>query len=316
MKTMKFTLIFIGIFLAIGFMSCSNAENELSKIQPSTNFIEMNAEGGETEISFTNSDWSISEIINKDGNANIYGNIYSQNGEIIHENKALRLENQGKMVADWIDKGFVITRKIASSLKIELKENSTGVDFNFTLVLNSGQEIKKINITQKKSQGYKFDSIEFKIKEEDGDSLFVKKGDNHKFNLVASMEFTFSPYNGINIYNQSYFESIEKDAFVWLKNDPISVKVPTSLYNNEIYFGGEKRLYSTIQSINPHPFDELKKIIVPAGQSSFTTEIEFRRRKVSYELRLINNRTAEDKLIKGKWIEIAPTGKYSIKWQN
>ncbi|WP_152520447.1 hypothetical protein [Cyclobacterium qasimii] len=176
---MKVTRIFLGLFLSIGFMSCSNDDDEMSIIQPSTNLIVMEAEGGETEITFTNGDWNISEVLNKNGNVNIHGDIYSQNGEIIQENKTLALEDQGKIVADWNDKGFVITRKTPSSLKIEVMENSTGEEFNFALVLNSGQVIKNINVTQKISQGYKFDGIEIILKEGDGDSLFVKK--RHKF---------------------------------------------------------------------------------------------------------------------------------------
>ncbi|GEO23798.1 hypothetical protein CQA01_43320 [Cyclobacterium qasimii] len=276
----------------------------------------MEAEGGETEITFTNGDWNISEVLNKNGNVNIHGDIYSQNGEIIQENKTLALEDQGKIVADWNDKGFVITRKTPSSLKIEVMENSTGEEFNFALVLNSGQVIKNINVTQKISQGYKFDGIEIILKEGDGDSLFVKKGTNFKFNIPESQLFTFSPYEGINIHNQSQFESMEKDAFIWLKNDSISVEVPTSIYNEKIYFNGEKRLYNNVPSITPQGFEGTETITIPAGQSAFSTEIEYRKRKVSYELRLINNRIAKEKIIEGKWVEFAPTGEYSIKWQD
>ena len=66
----------------------------------------------------------------------------------------------------------------------------------------------------------------------------------------------------------------------------------------------------------PHGFEETETITIPAGQSAFSTEIEYRKRKVSYELRLINNRTAEEKIIEGKWIKFATTGEYSIKWQD
>ena len=60
----------------------------------------------------------------------------------------------------------------------------------------------------------------------------------------------------------------------------------------------------------------METITIPAGQSAFSTEIEYRKRVVSYELRLINNRTAEKKVIEGKWIESAPTGNYAIEWQD
>ncbi len=66
-------------------------------------------------------------------------------------------------------KGFVITRNTPTSLNIELKENSSGEDFNFTIDLQSGDESKKITIEQKKSQGYNFKSIEYALKENDGD---------------------------------------------------------------------------------------------------------------------------------------------------
>lgn len=298
--------------MSIGCISCSNDKVEMTSIQPSTNLVEMEAEGGETEITFTNGDWSITKVINKEGNVNIVGDIYAQNGEIIQNNKILVLEDLGKIVANWENKGFTITRETSSSLKIKLNENSTGESFNFTLVLNSGQEI---NVTQKKSQGYEFSNIKFNTNEEDTDSLFVQKGVTYKFNINEPQSFRFLPYDGLTIQNQSRFESLENDAFAWLERDSLMIKVPTSIYNDEIYFGGEKRLYSNIWSINPHGFEEMETVAIPKGQSAFSTEIELRKRQVSYRLRLINNRTLEEKIIEGKWIEIAPTGKYSINWQ-
>jgi hypothetical protein len=276
----------------------------------------MEAEGGETEILFTNGDWSVSEVINKNENLNIHGAIYSENGILIQENQALSLEAQGKIVTGWNDKGFVITRETSTSLKIELIENSTGEEFNFTLVLKSGGEIKKIDVYQKKSQGYQFDSIKYILNEEDGDSLFVKKGTNFKFNIQESQSFTFSPYEGININNNSQFVSSDKNAFVWLKSASILVEIPTSFYNQEIYFNGAKRVYGTVASIAPHGFQGMETVAIPVGQSAFSTEIEYRKRKVTYVLHLINNRTAQEKIIEGKWIEFAPTGNYSIKWQD
>jgi hypothetical protein len=314
MKNRKLSRTFIGLFLAIGFISCNSDDTEMSTIQPSTNLIEMEAEGGESEISFTNGNWTIAEVRNNDGNVHIFGDIYSPNGERIQENKTLTLEDQGKIEALWNDKGFSVTRETSSSLQIKLIENSTGKEFNFSLVLNSGQEFKKINVVQKKSQGYQFKSIEFSLKEEDGDSLFIKKGIINKFNVQQSLDFTFSPYEGLDSNNTSRFESREKDAFVWLKNDSILTQIPTRIENDKIYFNGEKRIYSNVSSIHPNGLEEMKTITIPVGESSFTTEIEYRKRKVSYQLHLINNRTAEEKIIEGKWIEITPTGEYSIEW--
>lgn len=314
MKKNKITRTLIGLFLLIGFISCSN-DDEITNIQPSTSLIEMEAEGGEAEISLTNGNWHISEVINQQGDVNIQGNTYSRDGEMIKENSILSLDDQGKIEAVWDNKSFIITRDTPSSLKIMVKENSTGEEFGFNVVLQSGEEFKEIKVNQKKSQGYQFDSMEFSLKEEDGDSLFVKKGRTYRFNIQTSQEFSFSPYGGIDVHNQSNFISSEKDAFVWIETDSVMLEVPTDIYENEIYFNGEERLYSKHSSINPHGFEEMHTVTIPPGESVFFVEQEWRKRQVSYNLSLTNNRTGEEKIIEGKWIEVAPSGEYTTQWQ-
>ncbi|MBI6117895.1 hypothetical protein [Salegentibacter maritimus] len=306
--------IFIGLFLIIGLISCS--DNELSTIQPSTTLIEMEAEGGETEISFTNGNWQIAEVVNHNSDYSIFGNIYSQEGEMTKENSVLSLEDLGKIEALWDIKGFVITRNTPSLLEVILKENSSGEEFGFTLVLKSGEEVKEIEVFQKKSQGYRFNSIIYTLNEDDGDSLFVRKGTTYTFDVPESQEISISPYGGVDTHIQSHFKSPEDGAFIWLKNDSLMVEVPTDINQNEIYFNGEERLYSEYSSINPHGFEEMQKVAIPKGQSAFHIEQEWRKRQVSYRLNLTNNRTGNEKIIEGKWIETAPTGEYSINWDD
>jgi hypothetical protein len=314
MKNSKFLKIFIGLFLFVGLVSCSN-DDEMSTIRPSTSFIEMEAEGGKTEISFSNGDWQIAEVQNQNGNVVIWGNTYSQAGEMLKEESMLSLEDQGRMETLWDSKGFIIIRNTPSSLEILLKENSTGEEFDFTIVLKSGEEVKKIEVFQKKTQGYQFSSIEFSLEEEDGDSIFFKKGTTYRFSGPRVQEITVSPYGGIDVHKHSLFLSSEKDAFVWLEKDSIMVEVPTDIYYNELYFNGEQRLYGQSSSKNPHGFEEMATVTISAGQSEFFFEQEWRKRQVSYQLNLINNRTGEEKIIEGKWIETAPTGGYSIHWE-
>ena len=315
MKNSKLSRIGMLVFFAIGLNSCSSDDTEMSTLHPSTQLIEMEAEGGEAKVSFTNGEWTIAEVINNTGNVHIAGDMYSLNGERIQENKTLTLEGKGKIEALWNDKGFSITRETSSTLQIKLLENSTGETFNFNLVLNAGQEFKKIQVVQKKSQGYQFKSIEFRLKEEDGDSLFIKKGITNTFNVQQPLDFTFSPYEGLDSNTISRFESREKDAFVWLKNEDVLTQIPTRIENNALYFDGEERLYSNASATHPNGLEEMKTVTIPVGKSSFYTEIEYRKRNVSYQLHLINNRTAAEKIIEGKWIEVTPTGNYTIEWE-
>lgn len=278
--------------------------------------IQVEGEGGSTEVSFTGGDWKITGVTNTNGYVGISGDRYSIDDELTRENYTLSLERLGRMEAFGGSKGFVITRNTPTSLNIELKENSSGEDFNFTIDLQSGNESKKITVEQKKSQGYNFKSIEYALKENDGDSLFIRNGAGYKFTIPSPQEFSFSPFNGIKINRKTFFRSNEKDAFVWLKNDSIKVRVPSSIDNANVYTTGQKEVYTELTTKSPHGFEQTDTVTIPSGESVFFTQIQFRKRTVSYTLYLTNKRTGGEKTIEGKWVEIAPTGKYDIKWKN
>jgi len=59
----------------------------------------------------------------------------------------------------------------------------------------------------------------------------------------------------------------------------------------------------------------METVAIPSGNSEFSVEIQYRKWRVSYSIYLVNNRTKEEKVINGKWVELAPTGNYSIRWK-
>ncbi len=314
---MKHAYIFLIILIVFNFYSCDEHEHEFNLIDSSISQIEMEGEGGETEISFTNPDWTIAGIVNQNGNVNISGDIYSLDGSPIRENYTLKLDSLGRMDAIWTDKGFTIVRNSYTSLKVIVKENSTGEDFNFVIILKSENESKEIQVNQKKSQGYTFKKIEYNINEYDGDSIFTKQGTTYGFNIQSVQEFTFAPISGINIVKTSFFKSEEENAFAWIASDSILVKVPSGIWNNELYFNGEESVYTNNLLISKSDYGKYTETInIPAGNSRFSVKIQFRERIVSYSLYLINNRTKNEKVITGKWIEMAPTGDYAIDWED
>ena len=315
MKLRSTWAILLSIFCVV---SCNKEEFE-PVINPSVSMIEMEAEGGETQVSFTGTDWIIKEVLNKDKDSNvrISGNSYSLDGTLIRENYTLNLDRLGQVETLWSDKGFRIVRNTLSELKILMKENITGEAFSFAIVLQSGEELKEITVKQKKSEGYRFESIAYDIRENDGDSLYMSTKSSYRFfNVQEPMEFSISPYSGVNVLKRSFFISQEPDAFIWLEKEPVMVKTPSEIYNNEIYLYGEKKLYSNLVSESPYDNAKEELITIPVGNSEFFTKIQYRVRKVSYTLVLTNNRTREKKSIEGKWIETSPTGKYTIHWKN
>ncbi|AWG22879.1 hypothetical protein FFWV33_15775 [Flavobacterium faecale] len=305
------------VFLVpICFISCnSDVEDSITQVQPSISLILMEGEGGSVEVSFTNGDWNITGVNNSDGDVKISGNSYSIDNKLVIENYMLSLEGLGRIEAFGGSKGFVISRNTPTSLNVKLNENSSGEDFNFTVDLQSANESKKITVKQMKSQGYNFKSIEYILKQNDGDSLFIRNGEGYKFSVSSPQEFSFSPFTGVEINRKTYFTSDEKDAFVWLKNNSIKVEVPSSIDNKYIHTDNEE-VYTDLTTISNYELDQKDIVKISSGESEFYTEIQFRKRTVSYILYLTNKRTGGEKKIEGKWVEIAPTGDYDIIWKN
>ena len=314
---MKQTKIIFTLLLSFYLLSCNN-DDEPSILDSSSDLIEMEGEGGKTKISFVSDDWTIVKVINKNGNVAIFGDSYTIDGTPIKKNYKLELDELGRLDAFWTDKGFSIARNTPTLLDIIVKENSTGEDFNFTIVITSklGDELKEITVKQKKFQGYTFKNITYELLEDATDSLFVRQGAaSYSFNISSSQEVALSPFGGVKIY--SHFESTERDAFRWTEPDSIIVKTPSGILNNELYFNNDESRYTNSSTIKESKYNNVKETVtVPAGKSEFTPEVEYRKREVSYTLYLENNRTKQEKVITGKWIELAPTGEYSIIRKN
>src|SRR5690606_5380124 len=294
------------------FLFCLSCIEEASDQLPSSTSIDMEAEGGEAQVLLDGEDWKITEVINQKGLVPINGDSFSPEGKLIKENHKLSLEGFGYITAYWPDKGFVISKESPASLTIELQENATGEDFSFVVVLQSDAQVKEITVSQKKSQGYQFDRITYHLGEDDGDSLFTLKSTVYSFDIQTEQDFSFTPFSGVNVERRSYFESPQPDAFAWLENT--LVKVPIVLLGQAIRYSADEELYSNNIVKSPHGFEgTMVHVTIPSGKSEVWAEVEYRRRRISYQLLLTNNRTQEQKIIEGRWVEITPTGNYTIK---
>ena len=189
---MKLRSLWALLFLSSLLASCNI--DEKPGLGPSVTLIEMEGEGGETEVFLTGEGWSVAEIVNSNGYVNISGNSYSPDGQLIRENRPLNLDGLGRVEAQWINKGFSIIRDTESSMKIILEENTSGEDFGFIVILQSGGQQKEITINQKKSEGYQLDSISYRLMEGDGDSLFYSQSTTILSDIQTSNEMSFSPF--------------------------------------------------------------------------------------------------------------------------
>ena len=81
------------------FLLCLSCIEEASDQIPSTTSIEMEAEGGDTQVALNGEDWKITEVINQRGLVPINGDSFSPEGKLITENHRLSLEGFGHIKA-------------------------------------------------------------------------------------------------------------------------------------------------------------------------------------------------------------------------
>lgn len=296
--------LFICLLLLVIF-SCN--KKELDE-QPVT--IRMEAEGGEEDVQLRDS-WQIAGIINRNGDVQMWGDIFSADGKLIAKNKQLKLDTTGILENSYFRIAFLQTDLI----KVILKENNAEIARHFVIVLQRADKTKEISVSQSISQGYTFGGIEYTLQEGDGDSLYKKTAHritlkNHGVSAGASV--SFDPLGGSALAKLSYFESKDEDAFMWLKKDSVKVRIP-DIFANQLLLTPNQVIYgvSTQTPSRSNIIETVKNDIVN-GETSYYTEVEFRKRTLSYTLTLINNRTKNHKYIAGKWIEHAPTGNYKV----
>lgn len=274
--------------------------------------IEIAGEGGSFVVELGAGAWNILEILTKTEDHKIFGDTYTSDGKLIDQNIPLSLEGFGSLISLGSKVGFRIEQSSSGVLQIELRENASGDPYGFLIVLQNGEEIKKVYVDQKASAGYSFEGIEFYLSEGDKDSTYMR---NHAsmfdFDYVAAMEVQVYPFNGQGVGVNSYFDSQDPDAFIWFENDIIEIKIPTTVHDGQVYVSDMKTQYS-IPYHGPYLPDYLARITVPAGKSTFTTHVEMRKRKVSYTLKMKSRATKEIKEIHGRWTEISPTGTYEV----
>ncbi|ANQ47745.1 hypothetical protein MY04_0363 [Flammeovirga sp. MY04] len=185
--------------------------------------------------------------------------------------------------------------------------------FSFSCNPNIDQTPKIEEIVLEVEEEYTFKELKFFKSPEDTDSLFQKKVPKLSFNGLPN-DVTM-PIHPIRENKRSYFRCEAKEAFLRLKDQEVSVEIPYQVEGNQIHFlEGQKAVYNRLDHIVESEHNQTKDVIVaPEGSSRFYVDTEFRKRQLSYQLILINNRTGEEKEVHGKWYEIAPTGVYKIK---
>lgn len=310
---MKITDPFIK-YLIIGLCSyclAACSDNDDRDTPSGTSPIVMESEGGEVVVDLARDDYSIDGVMYVDGNYrhNIFGEIYSAEGEMIRENAVLCMPGTGQLESVWSDHGFRIIRDDLSLLKIKLDENITYSEFKFSIVLKAGTETREIEVLQKESSGYTFDKIEYSLKPDDVDSLYFTEGIPNIYHSDILFDLTYNPFDAVDMSRRFYFVSDNPHTFEWMGEHTTPVTVPDRVISNQIIYKDDKFPYSSEKTAEKCTSCQDYRTTVSAikGSVMITTRIQFRKTTVSYLITFINNRTKLPKQVGGKWIQIMPT---------
>ncbi|WP_158856186.1 hypothetical protein [Lunatibacter salilacus] len=304
-------LLLVILILSLVFVACEKPEEPVTI--PNVVKIDIAGEGGEYVMELGVGDWQIARIVNNNGNQRMFGDSYTADGEIIRQNHPLELTVSGSLVASGSHRGFVVTLENTGFINIALQENGSENPFSFTIILQSGDQSRELIIDQAISAGYSMEGIEYFLDSDDQDSLYMRNQvATYKFDLLTPQEIKISPFNGYNLVTNSYFASDDPDAFIWLAKDSVSVSIPSEIYSGDILLADRNQIYGGIV-YEPYKPEVMVAVPVPAGVYRFGTDVELRRRTVSFRMTLTSKSTGESKEILGKWIETSPTGKYEFK---
>ena len=301
-------------FLVYCFTACDDNEAQ-EQIIPSQEELMLSGEGEAALISFAKPNWQITAISTLDKDFQIWGDIYDPNGKLIRSNAMLALDGLGKLESSWSDCGFAITRDDFNTLKVEVSENSSDTDFGFVIVLESGSEMKEITVNQSQSEGYAFEKIEYTFIPESYKKVWYPNGRFSFSNQTghASELVKYDPFQ--NQYDSYTFESGDSQAFGWVKDETVDVKIPGGVWNGELFYNHETIPYSNSTTSLPLKFSVGQVAIkVPLGDSKCHFELEYEEYKAAYRVFVKNRKTGVGKIFEGTFVSSTPTGTYELVW--
>lgn len=293
MKIFKLGLV---LFLFLFSSSCSDDEDIVSNIT-----IELDGDSEFLTQRFATGDWKIERVENRDRNQRIVGDIYDEQGNLVGENTSLELDGLGVLDANWGDKGFKLTRKTDLELEIEVYENTTGEEFDFAIILTQGGEKKEIWVSQKNSQGYTFESIEYFLSEDDGDELSWINVAKYQYTMIDPQIVFINTFSGFYQPSKSFFSSKDSYAFSSLAGKLPKVSVPADIVDGKIYLSSREVVYGEVTNEDVDVTDIQDAIEVPSGFSEFRSQVEWLERQVSYRVKMKSIRTSQIKTVEGKW---------------
>lgn len=278
MSAPRSLILLFAFAIVTAFTSCNKDIQKPDYRIASIEEVTVEAEPSTVDIQMSENDWVITGI-------------YSLSGHTITDgHKPLQLTGLGTLTSHW----FKVTRNELSSLRVDIFENFDDIERGMVIKIEQGSHTEEIKILQVTSQGYQFKEIKYSFREK---STFSRGGESPKLidNNYTDTESPVTMYPYKSAREISSFKSDDEGAFNWAGEEGVEVNIPTP--SNEKYF------YKKSTTNHPSQLDDVTFTVgtPPGKQLKVMVEIEYLKQIYDYTLVLINNRTQEEKEIKGEW---------------
>lgn len=278
-------LIFSIVILFCG-TACDNDENNrLSSMEK----VIMEGNSNSVEILMNRTNWKITSLTSLDG--------WNQ--------LANGLEGLGTIHFGWGN----ITRDKGDALTLQVNENLE--DYERGLIINlsttTGIYKEQIIVRQKPGDRYEIKSIAYSLEEGDEERITQSRPyDQTGYNLTENTSIMhYSPY--FQMKEEHTFSSHDNEPFKLLRGEEPLVDAP-EIVDGKLQITGMKIKYSQYtQNYDCRLKNKEVDVEVPPRSSArITGHILYKWNQITYTLTLVNVRTQEEKLIKGKLIKIFP----------
>ena len=230
-------------------------------------------------------------------------------GTLLNDSVSLKLTGLGILKSLTKYTGFTITRTSDTSISVAMNENLTTAVFKISIILKSGNETKRVNITQPQTGGYSYVSMKYYIKDsKDVDSLYLDS-------LTAyTTKTTYVKIDPIISFDNSVFTSTDPLAFLWTTETP-SFLVPSAIKNNVLEYNNVTFPYSeSTQDVRRPIYSSSQTVDAPSGKNKCVVWVEKRKVSAHFTLTLKANATSKIREVYGQWEGNYTTGNYQLKW--
>lgn len=288
-----------------------NGDVFVDDFRSSDSELTLDGNGDSAVIRFASSNWDLLQIYTYDENFSYSYEIYGTDGKLITIEQFPYMKGLGKIVCNEELTGFTVERSNPQELKITVDENARSTHFRFMIIASNEYESQEIYVEISPSDRYVFDHVtysldaySFEIKTEREPSTLNYNNTDNPYTLLIS------PYE--NVYSSVIFRSDMPGAFQLLKEDNLTVEIP-SMEDGSLVMNGKQAQYTSLEQTWPFPNMEKKEVYIPPrAYQRITPLIDYEWFETRYTLYATHPKTGKQRSITGMLQSKMPE-KYEIE---